>query len=87
MSEETYYDQETLEGMTINQLYDLAKDRGIKNHRKMKKHELVAEIMDFEKALRRKVAVRVASAPSETAPPKPAPLAFGAPEPPEPIKS
>ncbi len=54
---------EELEAMTLNDLYDLAKERGIKNYRKLKKNEIIDEIMDVERVLFRKVSVSIVSAP------------------------
>ena len=54
---------EELDGMTLNDLYDVAKSKGIKNYRKLKKNEIIDEILDLERVLHRKVSISVASAP------------------------
>jgi transcription termination factor Rho len=74
---------EILEAMTINELSELAKDRSIKNIRKLRKQELIDEILDFEKAMQRKVSVNIASSPRDSVvvPIRPmVPLAYGDPE-------
>jgi len=75
-------DYEALESMTLNDLYELAKERSIKNYRKLKKHDIIEEILDFEKAMHRHVEITIASVPKDLSSPlKPVtPLAFGDPD-------
>lgn len=76
---------EELEEMSVSDLYELAKERGIKNYRKMKKSELIDEITDVERVLFRKVMRSVVSAPKESSATVPVskltPLPYGGSEP------
>jgi len=62
--------QEYLEGLTLDHLHELAKDRSVRNYRKMKKQELVEAVLACEPAAEEPAAVaQTVSVPAEFAPP------------------